>query len=1122
MNVIELNNISEKYNIKFIRGGKSFWEEVWVLHNISFNVPKGHVFGIIGQNGAGKTTLLRLIAGMLRPDKGNINVRGRVSMLMDLGAGFNPEFTGRENIILNAKSYGISDEKFDEQINKVIDFAQLDRFIDTAVKYYSQGMYMRLAFALAIYVEPDILLIDDILAVGDEETQQRCIDKIFDLKKSGTTIVVVSHNLGIMEKLCDRVIFVDKGRIIYEGQPKNVIARYLELSGNKKGIASLAKDNLRVVFNNGKIFIDYYDISITKILGGYVGLYCPDLNSWISSMDLEWRIADGSSDDGVSLEGRNKQGMLAQKWVLRVRENEIEFNIQTENLSYVPYFNLALLSDYKRWVSMESEGEFPHFENKLNWQEVNCDNDKDSNIVGVAVADEGVKIPFLLFSKESDDLCLKLLNTGYEHDARIIQAFSHEEGRIFVRLHFLKSRGEFESRLKQAKDRFKLLKQQQELSLRSLYTIASGDISLFADAKTKSIKVYYKNREITKGIGLHTSFLVNRTWYDNSMAEWEVANKDNKLTLKLFFRQLQLAQTWTFSFKDGGLIWEVDSQFGQALEYGIFKFGLSALADYKSFFCGHQVNGFPDKFTSWQDVPLENPKAYFFGLNKEDELPAIIIENKQDLSCMVQNSDIESSCRMLQLKVPQDRLTGKEGMFFSTKVDIQDKNYDFTKRQYSISWSGNAVSVDLDNKIISLYNGNKKITKGNGFYSGMQIKNKGWVHSFDANWQIFKFSDRELILDLEYPHLPITQRWEFKVSPDNCLDIGITMQVYSETTFMNQDLRLQLDNFYSHWRTCFERGFLSQVSRVENFSPVRMKYNAVSKVNLYSGDTSEIVPLTVKNCSDRKDYFLSMYLTEDKSTFVQFESLISRVNQDFKPGNYIYFKGALSFADLDVNGNISFPVIAMIEHGELEFMFEQGRGRIVWNNQEITDGLGFYTSLRNKGIWHDSSRAIWHLKEEDAKMIALTGDWAGLPVSQDYYILKESPNTISIRIEIEVFDQVDIDIQQVSLMLSSRYSHWVVADTLRSRFLDEYTDEYDILPFRFWYGNVTKEGISCEGNGMPDVHFICRSQTDNFKGIIENTDSIYQARLLQYQKQMRGKLFPGRYKYFEGNLKVGP
>jgi len=238
--MIKTENLWEKYRIKFVISGKVTWEEVWALQDVSLQADRGDVIGIIGQNGAGKTTLLRLIAGMLIPDRGRINVDGKVSALMELGAGFNPEFTGRENIALNARAYGIAEDAINRKMEEIISFSGLGKFVDAPIKYYSQGMYMRLAFSLAIFSDPDILLIDDILAVGDEEAQQNCIRKIHELKDSGKTIVVVSHDMHMISKLCNKAVLLEKGKIL-KGRPKTLCRTTLKPQGIKKGSARWIK-----------------------------------------------------------------------------------------------------------------------------------------------------------------------------------------------------------------------------------------------------------------------------------------------------------------------------------------------------------------------------------------------------------------------------------------------------------------------------------------------------------------------------------------------------------------------------------------------------------------------------------------------------------------------------------------------------------------------------------------------------------------------------------------------------------------------------------------------------------------------------------------------------------------
>jgi ABC-type polysaccharide/polyol phosphate transport system ATPase subunit len=208
-------------------GKKRFHEPFWAVKDVDLDVERGCCLGIIGENGSGKSTLLRVIAGVIRPTSGNIVVGGRVSALLELGAGFNPEFTGRENIFLNASILGFTDAQTRERIPSIEKFAEIGEFIDRPVKTYSSGMFVRLAFAVAIHMDPDILIVDEALSVGDFFFQQRCIRRIQQLKRQGVTIIFVSHDLEAVRSLADRTIWMDHGRVCLEGKTDDVVSRYL-------------------------------------------------------------------------------------------------------------------------------------------------------------------------------------------------------------------------------------------------------------------------------------------------------------------------------------------------------------------------------------------------------------------------------------------------------------------------------------------------------------------------------------------------------------------------------------------------------------------------------------------------------------------------------------------------------------------------------------------------------------------------------------------------------------------------------------------------------------------------------------------------------------------------------
>ena len=198
-----------------------------VLKEISFSVKKGEAVGLIGRNGCGKSTILKLLTKILYPDSGIVEVKGRVASLIELGAGFHPDMTGRENIYINASIFGIKNKEVDEKIEEIISFSELGDFIDEPVKNYSSGMYMRLAFSVAVNVNPDVLLIDEILAVGDAKFQEKCFRWIESMKKKGVTIIIVSHSFSQLERICDRVLWIDKGRVIADGYPHEICNQYL-------------------------------------------------------------------------------------------------------------------------------------------------------------------------------------------------------------------------------------------------------------------------------------------------------------------------------------------------------------------------------------------------------------------------------------------------------------------------------------------------------------------------------------------------------------------------------------------------------------------------------------------------------------------------------------------------------------------------------------------------------------------------------------------------------------------------------------------------------------------------------------------------------------------------------
>lgn len=231
--IIQIDNVAKRFVIRkdnslkerlvTLGRARKHKEDFWALQGVSASIRAGTTVGLIGHNGSGKSTLLKVIGGILAPSEGCVQYRGRIAALLELGAGFHPDLTGRENVFLNASILGMSRQETMKRFDSIVDFSGIADFIDTQVKFYSSGMYVRLAFAVAVHTDPDILLVDEILAVGDEAFQRKCLDKIRSFQAQGRTIILVTHSLGQVIELCDHVILLSKGKVTYQGEPHKAV-----------------------------------------------------------------------------------------------------------------------------------------------------------------------------------------------------------------------------------------------------------------------------------------------------------------------------------------------------------------------------------------------------------------------------------------------------------------------------------------------------------------------------------------------------------------------------------------------------------------------------------------------------------------------------------------------------------------------------------------------------------------------------------------------------------------------------------------------------------------------------------------------------------------------------------
>ncbi|MFQ5668100.1 MAG: ABC transporter ATP-binding protein, partial [Candidatus Binatia bacterium] len=305
-----------------IRNSKS--QDLWALRHVSFEVQRGEVVGIIGRNGAGKSTLLKILSRITEPTEGRVEIHGRVGSLLEVGTGFHAELTGRENIYLNGAILGMKKAEIDRKFDEIVAFAEIEQFIDTPVKHYSSGMYVRLAFGVAAHLDPEILLVDEVLAVGDAQFQNKCIGKMSDVAKGGRTVLFVSHNMAAMQRLCTSALLMDKGAVVASGAPRTIAATYLGgeqrstfIAGSRSGKPQVLAVDVRDVYGaplNRPLTTEPFAIHIRYVLPEHtpgirigVGFLSPEglplFTSGARDAEVAVPVAAGEYEARVSLPG---------------------------------------------------------------------------------------------------------------------------------------------------------------------------------------------------------------------------------------------------------------------------------------------------------------------------------------------------------------------------------------------------------------------------------------------------------------------------------------------------------------------------------------------------------------------------------------------------------------------------------------------------------------------------------------------------------------------------------------------------------------------------------------------------------------------------------------------------
>lgn len=531
----------------WIRGKKS--PQFDALNDISFTVERGESVGIIGANGSGKSTLLKILAGVTAPTRGRVTVNGKVASLLELGAGFHPLLTGRENIYLNGRILGMTPADVDRVFDRIVEFSGIEEFIDNPVETYSSGMFVRLGFAVAVHANPDIFLVDEVLSVGDEDFQRKCRERIGQLREEGKTIVFVSHDLSIVNTLCERVILLSGGTMVVRDSAQATIDYYLRLVGRKKGIHRFAQGSVEAILSHGRLSVFHGQREASAPSGFQVHL--TSMGEVHSSANADWDVVE-RSEAGCVARGRMPKLPATQSWCLRIEAGRIRWEVSLEverpmNLR-VADVNLFFPTAYTHWIYGDESGGFPPIPHaQTGFLAMHPANGRVHDVA--AYPDAGNPLPALMVHLvgESENRRLQWVNTDYVMGCRALQAeveFPLEEANLSPGIYPLVSLElDLEatpSMIAEVVDRY-----------RRERTLTSGDLS--AQWDSGMVRLSRGGQELTEAVHIYNSLFMNNLWNDSQSMHWEKpVPGEGGMTVHGRSRRFPFSQTWDLRPVEGG------------------------------------------------------------------------------------------------------------------------------------------------------------------------------------------------------------------------------------------------------------------------------------------------------------------------------------------------------------------------------------------------------------------------------------------------------------------------------------------------------------------------------------------------------------------------------------------
>lgn len=693
MPIIEVQNVTKVFPARrgardlrgrggigdWIRGRKT--ETFEALKDITLSVDEGESLGIIGRNGSGKSTLLALLAGVSLPTFGTVTVRGRVASLLELGAGFHPILTGRENVYLNAGLLGMRHAQVDEVFDQIVAFSGVGDFIDQPVETYSSGMYVRIGFAVAVHVNPDVFLVDEVLSVGDEEFQRKCRRKIGELREQRKTIVFVSHDLGIVNTLCERVVLLDRGRMISRGSVQKTISFYLRQVGRERGIHTLSEGSVEVIHCDGRISMFQRQEEVTAPDG--FAMRIESLGQYHPSTNAEWEVMDHSPVSCVAC-GQMTRLPITLFWTLRLEGArlrwEAAFECRREIQVKTIDFLLLLPTAYEQWTCGDTEGKFPEIRaSDAVWNVLGGPWDltmaaaESFDIAALPVSGSSLPPVVVRVTPRNPYFGVYCANTEYVLCSRMLllhARFPDQEQNLAVGRYELVS---IEVDVGEHPDQIRKI-------ISAGRTLHAGRLTV--EFERGLIRLEFDEQPITAFIHVYTSMLIQQLWNDSLNLHWRNVRSDGqRITVSGESRRFPFRQDWEIEARQDAIALRIWLDVLDTLEVQEYHTSIALRPEYDRWETEHE-HGRYAPFDPSVDKWVHQNKTYAPGKwarALSSTLPSVTLEATTDeipFRMTAINTIYKENARVLQALRPSDvgRFHFEKGryLYFSGLITVTD------------------------------------------------------------------------------------------------------------------------------------------------------------------------------------------------------------------------------------------------------------------------------------------------------------------------------------------------------------------------------------------------------------------------------------------------------------------